>query len=166
MDGAIWGLIGVIVGGLLTLGVEIIRANKETSLDSAKRRDSRQLGRDQFQRETLLELQSAINELMAAMHALPTSSKGAVARPGTEPSVEFGRTALRVQALGSRVDDEMVRMATEKLVVLGARIVEPEAWLGADAALDRAGDIAAATLSRSGELIRATFVDPSDRRPF
>jgi hypothetical protein len=168
MDGAVWGFIGVIIGGLttglVTLGVELIRANKAASLDSAKRQDDRQLGRDQFQRETLLKLQAAINELMAALHALPTPTKGAVTRPGAEATVSaYGRTALRVGTLGSRVDDEMVRTATEKLVILGATIVEPEAWLAADAALDRAGDIAAATLSRSGELIRATFVDPSSR---
>ena len=157
-DAATWGFAGVIIGGLttglVTLGVEIIRANKASSLDSAKRRDDRQLGRDQSQRQTLLELQAAINELMAAMHLfrhLPAASD------------VFARWTLQVQALGSRVDDDNVREATEKMVVLGAVLAKPEPWITPDAALDKAGDIATATLARSGQLIRATYLDPSSR---
>jgi hypothetical protein len=156
-DAATWGFVGVIVGGLitglLTLGVELIRANKAASLDSAKRRDDRQLGRDQFQRETLLELQRAVTEFMTALgrlHSIRTSD--AVA--------DASRAALLVGTLGSRVDDDLVRMATDQLLTTSAGVLRGEP---ADAAFDGATTIAVAANSRAGEIIRATFVDLSSR---
>ena len=151
MEPAVWGFIGVIVGGLITgmvtLGVELIRANKAASLDSAKRQDDRQFGRDQFQRETLLELQGAIEDLMLAL--------GQIVKGG--PGSEFARTGLPVGRLGSRVDDDLVRMAAENLIELGAAIVRGEGGF------DEAVVISRAAVSRSGELVRATHVDPSSR---
>jgi hypothetical protein len=157
MEPAVWGLIGAIVGGLITgfvtLGVELIRANKAAALDSATRRDDRQLGRDQFQRETLLELQRVVTEYMTSL--------GRLTRLGTPDLIpDASRGALQVGTLGSRVDDDLVRMATEKVVEKGASILRGKA---VDAAFDEATGIAMAVNSRAGELIRATFVDPPSR---
>ncbi len=160
MDGAIWGFVGVIVGGiitgLVTLGVELIRSGKETSLDSAKRQDDRQLGRDQFQRETLLELQRSIDEFMTASHALHGHNT-------PEAFAAFSRTGLQVGVLGSRVDDPLVRQATEDLVITATTIALHPGQSGSAEALDKATGISTAANARAGELIRATFVDLSSR---
>jgi len=157
MDGAIWGFVGVIVGGVITglatLGVELIRANKAASLDSAKRQDDRQFRRDKFQRKTLLVLQHAVTEYMTALGRVCT-----VRAP--ETIAEASRAALLVGTLGSRVDDELVRSATEKLVEMGAGILRGET---VEATFDSATATATAANSRAGELIRATHVDPSSR---
>jgi hypothetical protein len=158
MDGAVWGFIGVIVGGiitgLVTLGVELISANKASALDSAKRQDDRRLGRDNFQRETLLDLQGAIHELMTLLGHLVTHSA-----PVTH---ELNQQALKVGTLGSRVDDEIVRQATEELLEKVAAAMQP-GGSETELAFEEATTIAVAAVDRSGELIRATFVDPSDR---
>jgi hypothetical protein len=156
-DAATWGFVGVIVGGLvtglLTLGVELIRANRAAALDGAKRRDDRQLGRDQFQRETLLELQGAVTNFATALGRLHS-----VRTP--EAVAEASRAALLVGTLGSRVDDDLVRTASDKLVTTGAAVLKGEPVL---AVMDEATTIAVATNSRAGELIRATYADPSRR---
>jgi len=122
-DAATWGFVGVIVGGLitglLTLGVELIRANRAAALDGAKRRDDRQLGRDQFQRETLLELQGAVTNFATALGRLHS-----VRTP--EAVAEASRAALLVGTLGSRVDDDLVRTASDKLVTTGAAVLKGE----------------------------------------
>jgi hypothetical protein len=133
----------------VTLGVELVRANKAADLDSATRRDDRQLGRDQFQRETLLELQVAIHELMTLL--------GHLLRHDAQVGHEISQQALRVGTLGSRVDDELVRQATDELLEQASEAMRGEG----DAAFDEATAVAATAISRAGELIRATFVDPS-----
>ena len=74
MDGAIWGFIGVVVGGLIagTIAIvaERIRGANEASLDGARRQDDRRLGRDDSQRETLLRLQDAVNDAGVAASAV------------------------------------------------------------------------------------------------
>jgi hypothetical protein len=69
MDGAVWGFIGVVIGGLITglvsYKVESLRAITEAALDSAKRQDDRRIASDAFQRENLLVLQDAFDALTA-----------------------------------------------------------------------------------------------------
>jgi hypothetical protein len=158
MEPAVWGFAGVIVGGLttglVTLGVELIRAYKAASLDSAKRRDDRQLGRDQFQRETLLDLQGAIHELMTLL--------GHLIKHSTPVTHELNQQALKVGTLGSRVDDDLVRQATEQLLENVAAAIRG-GGSETELAYEEATTIAVVAVDRSGELIRATFVDPSSR---
>jgi hypothetical protein len=60
VEEAVWGFVGVVVGGFLTaavtLGAEVVRGRHEFGRDDAKRQTDRQLAHDDFQRETLLAL--------------------------------------------------------------------------------------------------------------
>jgi hypothetical protein len=66
MDSAVWGFVGVVIGGLITGGVTLwaqkLRGDQEAALDGAKRQDDRTIARDQFQRANLLELQERFHE--------------------------------------------------------------------------------------------------------
>jgi len=59
-------LLGVIIGSVLSIAAgavtEIIRGNREATLDREKRRDDRRLSETTFQRQTLLDLQEALLE--------------------------------------------------------------------------------------------------------
>jgi hypothetical protein len=70
MEAAIWGFVGVLAGGIITgfvtIRAESMRADKEASLDSAKRQNDRKIVSDNFQRENLLSLQDAFDALTAA----------------------------------------------------------------------------------------------------
>ena len=73
---AVFGFIGVIIGGVVTgwftIRAERVRADKAEAVDSARRRDERLLDRDNFQRATLLGLQDVAGELVtlaAQVHA-------------------------------------------------------------------------------------------------
>ena len=63
MSEVLWG---VIIGSVLSIAAgavtEIIRGNREATLDREKRRDDRRLSETTFQRQTLLDLQEALLE--------------------------------------------------------------------------------------------------------
>lgn len=150
MDGAIWGFVGVIVGGiitgLVTLGVELIRSGKETSLDSAKRRDDRQLGRDAFQREWLVALQDAIQALwMIREHGSPAELDG----------------LLAIAKIQSRISDDEVRTLTETFLTENLRL--SAAGSGDRELLGKVTGMIELILNRTGSLIRETFVEPTAR---
>ena len=65
-SGHSWGLWSADITGAVTIWAESIRADKAATLDSAKRQDDRQLGRDHFQRETLLLVQEVLADFMRA----------------------------------------------------------------------------------------------------
>ena len=175
MDAAIWGFIGVLAGalitGIVTIRAEQIRADKDAALDSAKRQDDRRLGRDNFQRETLLRLQDAINAVARSsvqIHHHEVTAKGSsgVWRGGLLPpdiDAAAQQASLLLSTLRSRVADHDLRSMADQLLatssVVGLTKVEAEA----DAALLDATKIARAMLDRSGELIRTTFIEPKTR---
>ncbi len=144
MDGAVWGFVGVIVGGiitgLVTLGVELIRSGKETSLDSAKRQDDRQLGRDAFQREWLVALQDAIQALwMIREHGSPAELDA----------------LLAIAKIQSRISDDEVRTLTETFLTENLRL--SAVGSGDRELLGKVTEMIELILKRTGSLIRETF---------
>ena len=92
MDNAIWAVVGLLLGSLITGYFanrrERIRADREAALDGAKRQDDRRLGRDSFQRESLLALQDAMNTLEVVAFGLSQRDL---------PTEMLRSTALRTQ---------------------------------------------------------------------
>lgn len=120
MDPAVWGFIGVVIGGLVTGVVTLlaakVQADAAASLDSAKRRDDRQLERDAFQRENLLELQDALNRWIRAVNALHAADRRSLRETGSPVSLfpdglseaEFD-SGRRLMYLTERVVDDDLR---------------------------------------------------------
>lgn len=143
-DAATWGFAGVIVGGLttglVTLGVELIRAYKTASLDSAKRQDDRQLGRHAFQREWLVALQDAIHTLwMIREHGTPAEMDA----------------LLAIAKIQSRIADPDVRALTQDF--LTENLKHSVGGAADPASLAKVTGIIEQILERTGELIRETF---------
>jgi hypothetical protein len=169
MDAAVWGFVGVVVGGVITgfvsVAAEWIRSSKEAALDGAKRQDDRRLSLDHFQRETLLELQDAVND-MARGSALilveQVRQAGERSRwehtPVSEDLAEFERGARqRVATLQTRVLDGQVRGLVSNFISAERRMLFAETQSAASRESEEVAEVVGSILDRTGELIRATF---------
>ncbi len=130
MDGAIWGFVGVVVGGLITglvtITAERMRADREVALDSAQRQDARRLARDGFQRENLLELQVKLVDWLRAMTEMYLADRDAIRSTGAvdvvpdELSTREATTTRELMVLTDRVLDDELRARLVALRELSA----------------------------------------------
>ena len=169
MDAAVWGFIGVVLGGIITgvvtLRSEAIRADKEASLDGAKRTDDRRLALDQFQRATLLDLQDAVNDMATAGgeafgESLQVSRQIGKWRhvPLIGDQSTFEQNARqRVATLNTRVADDDTRDLVLRFIVAHRHLAMAETQEDAEAAFGNVAQSVDAVMDRTGELIRATF---------
>lgn len=166
MDPAVWGFVGVIVGGLITglvtIWAEKIRADKVAALDSAKRQDDRRLSRDNFQRETLLALQDAIGDVNAMMVRYRVRLEGHA--PAADTPALYQAATGNVITLRSRIGDEQIREAAGAFIQAAGQMTGARDGSTSDDALGRAAGHARRVLDRSGELIQATFAEPSSEK--
>jgi hypothetical protein len=155
MDAAVWGFLGVVVGGLVTGAITIwaqwLRGRQEADLDTAKRLHDHRLGRDAFQQANLVELQVVLDEWVG---------------------MEIGR--IEDVASGEDVPDPAVRAAdaaTRRLAYLTERVTDDElrerlsrirktAWSSCDQdalaeARARLADEARRAQEQLGELLRS-----------
>ncbi len=167
MDAGTAAFLGVLIGGLITgvvtIGAELIRGRREAGLDSAKRSDDRRLGRDAFQRAQLLELQEAAEQLLNATEAIHFHAQASGTMFGLPSALEnsYDEAVLRVSKLRSRIADARTREHAE--VLLGAAtatLKAPDRETG-NATRQALRDARGQLLTRTGELIVATFVDPT-----
>jgi hypothetical protein len=162
MDSAVWAAFGVLVGVLLTglfnLRAETMRANRAEKLDRWKRLDDRLLARDEFQRQTMLDLQDTIRQLVELEVPMVTGQH----RPAAwfKALNSHGGLLWRMLALRSRVDDQRVRELVDEFAKAASELVKPGADTGNDPSPALAGEI----LDRTGELIRQRFEDPTGQR--
>ena len=106
MSTAVWGFIGVVVGGLLTVAAQATAEFLRGRVAARDRQDRRDLASREFQRETLIELQAAMADYRAALdrdksQILPLRS--------TEQQVAAARA--RYQMLVHRVSSSPAREA-------------------------------------------------------
>ncbi len=173
MDAAVWGFVGVVVGGLITVGAEIIRARNLASIDSAKRRDDRAIDRDRFQLAKLEELLQAIDALGRVTTRISLARRDASATAGRwltpdeyldDELKEANREAtLRTSSLASVVLDDEVRslckIASQSAVYVAAADT-PEA--AAAAYVEHITAVADAS-TRSGAVIRDLLSSSTSR---
>lgn len=152
---AFWGFVGVIVGGaitgLTTLGVEWFKSRGESNLDKAKREDDRRLGLDTFQRETLLAVQNAIEEVNAVLVQMMSDT--------VDPTMpdRYRVATSRLLMLRSRVADDAVREATSNYIAAIGDLTRTRDADQRQEAFTRAGQNARTAIDRAGVLVRGTF---------
>lgn len=114
---AIFGFIGVVVGGIITGYFtnrgERIRGEKEAALDGAKRQDDRRLDRDKFERQTLVALQDAAGALARAATMAVRTGPHRVRNEITDAEMDARRL---VSTLRSNVADEQIRTLAASLI--------------------------------------------------
>ena len=174
MDGAIWGFVGVVDGGLITVGAEIVRARNDASLDSAKRRDDRAIERDRLQRTKLAKLQSALSELARVTVRISNARLSASAEAGRWVGVQDqymtgelreanALVQVRVGALSSVVLDDEVRTLCSKATLASIYVADADTREAADAALVEHVTAVADASKRCGAVIRELLIASTSR---
>jgi hypothetical protein len=146
MDAAVWGFVGALVGGLCAVAAQVAATLLRGRQAGRDRQDQRARRASDFQRTTLIELESALADYRAALardasQPLPTA--------GTEAQVSNARS--RFQMLVYRISSAQVRDAV--LAWETAAL----AWFGGDDAGTAAAEATSwdAAMQITGETIRA-----------
>jgi hypothetical protein len=112
MDSAVWGFLGVVIGGVvtgaITIWAQLLRGRQEAELDSAKRTDERRAAREGFQQANLLELQVALDEWVGIELGRLDDTIGGERVPDAELRAADAPTP-RLAYLTERVTDEGLR---------------------------------------------------------
>jgi hypothetical protein len=171
MDAAAWGFFGVVVGSLITLGAELIRARYAATPDS---RSSRRLAeRDRFQRATLVELQAALESFARTALAIgeardaEASAAGAWQPMGertlTPELTEANRKAnMAVTSLSALVFDEEVRRLCQEVLASAAQIWLAQSAEDTDRGVAATINAATAASRRCGDVFRESYLPGFD----
>jgi hypothetical protein len=171
MDAAVWGFIGVVVGSLITLGAELIRARNEASPDS---RSSRRLAeRDRFQRATLVELQGALESFARAALAVGEARHAEASAAGgwrpfgdatlTRELTEASRKAnMAVVSLSALVLDDEVRRLCQEALASAAQIWLAQSPDEADRGVAETINASTAASRRCGDVFRESYLPGID----
>ena len=147
MSTAVWGVIGVVVGGVLTVVAQATAESVKAHVATRDRQERRAQVAREFQRSTLIELQAAMADYRAA---LSRDRSQLLPSRGTEAQLSAARSAF--QMLVHRVSSAPARDAALAWVIAALP------WFqGEDSATAAAEADAWETAMRvTGEAIRAT----------
>jgi hypothetical protein len=171
MDAAAWGFFGVVVGSLITLGAELIRARYAAMPDS---RSSRRLAeRDRFQRSTLVELQGALESFARTALAIGEARDAeASAAGGWQPMgsatlnpelTEANRQAnMAIASLSALVLDDEVRRLCQEVLASAAQIWLAQSPEESDRGVAATINAATAATRRCGDVFRESYLSTLD----
>ena len=106
MSTAVWAFIGVVVGGLLTVAAQATAESLKARAAARARQEQRERASQEFQRETLIELQAAMADYRAAL----TRDRSQIL-PSRATDVELSAARSRYQRLVHRVSSSAAREA-------------------------------------------------------
>jgi hypothetical protein len=142
-----------LLSGSLGLAGGIVIEHLRTRRDQAARREARQDQRDDFQRQTLLEVQEAIAQFVEAVGRIHRSDGAAHTATGTwsrtrfttDSNDEFLARLVRLQLANERVrDDELRRLVTgfqNRGVIVTTAASQEEATQRMDDWIERLGEV-------------------------
>ncbi len=133
MSTAVWGFIGVVVGGLLTVAAQATAEFLRGRVAARDRQDRREFAWREFQRATLIELQAAMADYRAALER----DKSQIL-PSRSTDTQLSAARARYQMLVYRVSSSPARQAALEWQVAalpwfqgddsGTASAEAEAW--------------------------------------
>lgn len=165
MEPAVWGLIGTIVGAISSLLATYLTNVHSRRLSADLRAQERLDKFQEFQRETLLELQGAIHEVARTTFLLHLEdskslisgvSWGAAVMPdklADEDRVARGRVALYVE----RVADDQVRGMVKQLMMETHAAFLATSKAEADRLQEKISLTRKKVMEAIGEVLRATY---------
>ncbi len=106
MSTAVWGFIGVVVGGLLTVAAHATAESLKARAAARARQEQRERALQEFQRETLIELQAAMADYREAL----TRDKSQIL-PSRATDTQLSAARSRYQMLVHRVSSSAAREA-------------------------------------------------------
>lgn len=142
-----------LLSGTLGLAGGIVIEHLRARRDQAARREARQDQRDEFQRQTLLEVQEAIAQFVTGVGSIHRRDRAAHEATGTwsrtrftgDSNEEFLGILVRLQLLNERArDDELRRLLTgfqNRGVLVTTAASEQEATQRSDDWIERLGEV-------------------------
>jgi hypothetical protein len=171
VDAAAWGFFGVVVGSLITLGAELIRARYAAMPDS---RSARRLAeRDRFQRATLVELQGALESFARTALAIGEARDAeATAAGGWKPmgdatltpelTEENRKANMAITSLSALVLDDEVRRLCQEVLASAAQIWLAQSPEEADRGVAATINAATTATRRCGDVFRESYLSTMD----
>lgn len=164
MDGAIWGLLGTIVGAAATLGVTWISGRQAFGLQRQAASYERLERHHAFQRDTLLQLQDALHDALRMMTRLHLEDVDSAKESGhwgrsfsDEASEGFRVTSRRLSMLIERVEDDALRSDLRRVASAMFQVVMASSQAEAEAALARTYDDGEDVTERIGRVLRSLY---------
>ena len=106
MSTAVWAFIGVVAGGLLTVAAQATAESLKARAAARARQDQRERAWRQFERETLIELQTAMADYRAAL-----ARDRSQILPSRATDMQLSAARSRYQMLVHRVSSSAARDA-------------------------------------------------------
>ena len=106
MSTAVWAFIGVVVGGLLTVAAQATAESLKARAAARARQEQRERATRQFQRDTLIELQTAMADYRAAL----VKDRSQIL-PSRATDMQLSAARSRYQMLVHRVSSSTARDA-------------------------------------------------------
>ena len=113
MEAAIWGFVGTLVGALASIGTTLLSSRQASKLQASASSLARAESHRAFQRDTLLELQEALHDLMRL-----------IAQGNIEDRLAFRNTGVwGKQPLTAEVNEGQ-RLAHRRFAILVQRVAD------------------------------------------
>mgnify|MGYP004546618315 CR=1 FL=1 len=162
---ALWGLIGTLIGALASIGTTWITTRNAATQQIASAEYSRAEQNRAFQRETLLELQTAVSDLMRlvsrahleyrqAFHAGTAWGRHML---GEELDADIGTSFRKVSVLNARVADDQLRTNVKLAMESAAKVSEAVDESSAIYQFSVAVDVGAKLMDRIGDSLRKQY---------
>src|SRR5918911_126194 len=106
MTAAVWGFVGALVGGLCAVAAQVVASVLRNRQAGRDRRDQRERRAQDFQRTTLIELESGLADYRAAL-----ARDASQPLPSASTEAQLSNARSRFQMLVYRVESGQVRNA-------------------------------------------------------
>ena len=162
---AVWGLIGTLIGALASIGTTWITARNASTQQIAIAERARDEQNRTFQRETLLELQTAVSDILRLVSRAHFQDLVAF-RSGTTwgrnmlddaLDAEMGTTFRKISLLTARVVDDQLRQEIQQAVASAAHVSAAVDEQSAMGQLSIAMDAGSALMGRIGVNLRQQY---------
>ncbi|MFO1205916.1 MAG: hypothetical protein U1E63_09370 [Burkholderiales bacterium] len=162
MDAAVWGLLGTIVGALASIGTTWISGRHAFSLQRQAASEEQMERQRAFQRETLIQLQEAVNDhlrMMTRAHIEDTDAfkkSGNWGRSLLSEEVNDGVrvTGRKVAILVQRIADDALRSSIKSLTTEIAQVIMAKSQVEADGAFTRVYNSGDSAMEHIGTVLR------------
>ena len=165
MEAAAWGLFGTLVGAASSIGTAWLSHHNTYKIQNAKQADERAERANEFQRETLLELQEAIHDTLRLCSRAHFEDVENFRRTG-----EWGREKLseevnegirlsrrRVAILVERISDDSLRSDVKSLMQLSTQEALSRSEREAEIAQQRLFSQVGPVLENLGTVLRSHY---------
>jgi len=143
IESALWGMVGTFIGAAASIATTWISTNNAQLLHEKKWKDERQTAMQDFQRETLIDIQESLHDLFRRIYQAYiedcTALRSGVAWGKNEISPDLDQDILlltrKVSILTERISDDELRALIKTFVMVARSVLQTESKKDSDSLL-------------------------------